>query len=98
MKDYQKAAEAYAEGARHPQARDWMKVMAARIAQEGRTPETSRFLWAQIRESTTDRNIRKNAEEHLMGLKAEEDAAHLKPLLDEFHKRTGRWPAALSEL
>lgn len=98
MKDYQKASEAYAVGAKHPQARDWMKVMAARIAQEGGTRETSQFLWHQVRESTSDPSIRKNAEDHLMGLKAEEDAEHLKPLVDEFRRRTGRWPTATSEL
>ncbi len=98
MKDYRKASEAYAEGAKNPQARDWMKVMAARIAQEGGTRETSRFLWFQVRDSTSDPSIRKNAEDHLMGLKAEEDAEHLKPLVDEFQRRTGRWPAATSEL
>src|SRR5258706_13123571 len=49
MKDYKRASEAYAEGSRNPQAREWMKVMAARIAQEGGTGETSRFLWLQVR-------------------------------------------------
>jgi len=98
LKDYQKASEAYAEGARNPRARDWMKVMAARIAQEGGTRQTSQFLWLQVRDSTSDPSIRKNAEGHLMGLKAEEDAERLKPLVDEFHRRTGRWPSATSEL
>jgi len=55
--------------------------MAPRIAQEGGTSETSRFLWLQMRDSTSDPSIRNNAEEHLIALKAEQDAEHLKPLV-----------------
>ena len=74
MKDYEKASQAYRQGSKHPKARDWMRVMAAKIAQEGGSRETSRFLWREIYESTKDPNIRKNALDHLTGLKAEEDA------------------------
>lgn len=98
MKDYRRAAAAYLEGSKHPQAREWMKVMAARIAQEGRTRDISRFLWQQIMESTQDPTIRRNAQEHLLALKAEEDADHLQPLVEEFRRRSGRWPASTAEM
>ena len=98
MKDYKKATEAYWEGSKHPQAAIWMKVMAARIAQEGRTRDTSRFLWQRVLDSAQNPDIRKNAQEHLMGLKAEEDAERLQPLVEEFHRRAGRFPVSTAEM
>lgn len=98
MKDYQKASEAYREGSRNPKARDWMRVMAAKMAQEGGSRETSRFLWREIFESTRDPHIRKNALEHLEGLKAEEDAEEIAGLAGQFNLRFGRFPSSISEL
>jgi tetratricopeptide (TPR) repeat protein len=98
MKDYKKAAEVYLEGGRRPGAREWMKVMAAKIAEEGGSRRTSRFLWEQIYFSTQDRDIRRNALEHLQSLTAEEDAEHLEELAAQFHQRFGRFPASAREL
>jgi len=98
MKDYLKAARAYLQGSRHPQARDWMKVMAAKIAAEGGSRETSRFLWLEIYESTRDPNIRRNALEHLQALRAEGDIEQLEKLVGGFNRRFGRFPDALREL
>jgi hypothetical protein len=98
MQDYQKAAEAYMEGSQQPGARDWMRVMAAKIAGEGGSRETSRFLWSQIHESSADPHIRKNAQEHLAALQAEEDAERLQGLAGEFRRRHGRYPASMREM
>lgn len=98
MKDYRRASEAYLEGSRRPGARDWMRVMAAKIAEEGGSRRTSRFLWEQIYRSTRDPNIRRNAEEHLQSLKAEEDAESLEKLAAEFRQRFGRFPGSVREL
>jgi hypothetical protein len=70
-RDYRSAAQAYLEGSRLPQADEWMKVMAAKIAQEGGTPAISLFLWTQIYNSTKDPMIRKNALDHLQQLEKE---------------------------
>ena len=65
LRDYQKTSEAFLEGSRNPNAYDWMKVMAAKIAGEGRSRETSIFLWRQLYESTKDPGIRSNALNHM---------------------------------
>lgn len=98
MKDYQKASEAYLEGSKQPGARDWMKVMAAKIAAEGGSRQTSRFLWTEIYQNTRDKDIRRNAVEHLQGLKAEEDSEQIELLAAEFKKQHGRFPASWAEL
>jgi tetratricopeptide (TPR) repeat protein len=67
-RDYRNASQAYLEGSHNPKADDWMKVMAAKIAQEGGTPQISYFLWMQVYNSTQDAMIRKNALEHLQQL------------------------------
>ena len=98
MKDYEKASQAYRQGSKHPKARDWMRVMAAKIAQEGGSRETSRFLWREIYESTKDPNIRKNALDHLSGLKTEEDAEQLEKLAADFNSHFGRLPSSVAEM
>ncbi len=98
LKDYKRASEAFFEGSKNPGAREWMKVMAARIAQEGQTRSTSFFLWEQIYNSTQDLNIRKNAEDHMMGLRAEQDAELIAPMIEKFRRRFARPPASMAEL
>jgi tetratricopeptide (TPR) repeat protein len=98
MKDYEKASEAYLEGSRQPGAREWMRVMAAKISEEGGSRQTSRYLWEQVYLSTQDSDIRRTAIEHFQGLKAEEDAEQLERLAAEFQRRQGRFPASVQEL
>jgi tetratricopeptide (TPR) repeat protein len=68
LRDYKAASDAYYQGSKNPKADEWMKVMAAKIAQDGRSPETSRFLWTEIYNSTKDLLIRNNAAQHLKQL------------------------------
>ncbi len=98
LKDYPKASEAFREGSKNPAALMWMKVMAARIAAEGESYETSAFLWNDIYQTTTDPQIKKNAEQHLQLLKAKEDCRQLDLLAQEYQKRFGRSPKRIREL
>jgi hypothetical protein len=75
-----------------------MKVMAARIAAEGESFETSAFLWQDIYNSTADPTIKKNAELHLQLLRVREDCKQLDALADEYAKRYGKRPTRVNEL
>ncbi len=97
-KDYPKASAAFAEGSKNPAAKIWMKVMAAKIAAEGESPETSYFLWNQVYQTTKDPEVKKNAEEHLKLMQVELDLKALNRLADEFEKQTGHRPTRISEL
>jgi hypothetical protein len=97
-KDYAKASAAFAEGARKPGAQVWMKVMAAKIAAEGESFETSAFLWRDIYQNTTDAEMKKNALAHLQLLSAQEDCRRLDALADEYEKREGRRATNLNQL
>jgi tetratricopeptide (TPR) repeat protein len=97
-KNYTKASEAFAEGGRNPEAMIWMKVMAAKIASEGESPETSYFLWQQVYQSTNDPQVKKNAEEHLRLVKVELDLREISRLADVFEQQTKRRATLMNEL
>lgn len=97
-KDYPKAAAAFAEGSKNPRAMIWMKVMAAKIAADGETPEISYALWMEVLNSTKDPAIKKNAELHLRLLKTDLDTREIDRLADEFEKKAGQRATRMSEL
>src|SRR3984893_4338202 len=98
MKDYAKAASALYEGSKNPKAFIWMKAMAAKIATEGNSTETSNFLWQDVYNTTKDPLVKQNALRHLQLSRAEEDLQQLDALADEYQKRFGRRPIRMSEL
>jgi len=98
LKDYPKASEAFLDGSKNPAALVWMKVMAARIAAEGESYATSAFLWNDIYTTTTDPEIKKNAEQHLQLLKVKEDCRQLDLLAEEYQKRSGHRAKRIREL
>jgi tetratricopeptide (TPR) repeat protein len=97
-KDYPKASQAFLEGSKNPDAKIWMKVMAAKIAAEGESLETSYFLWKEIYDTTKDVQVKKNAEEHLRSLKVDLDLRELGRLAGEYAKQNGRRATKMSEL
>jgi len=98
LKDYAKASAAFEEGSKHPDAQIWMKVMAAKIAAEGESLQTSVFLWTEVYQTTKDPQVKENALTHLQLLRVQEDCKRLDGLADEFQKRAGRRPVRMAEL
>jgi hypothetical protein len=98
MKDYAKASAAFYEGSKNPHALIWMKILAAKIATEGKSLQTSIFLWQDVYNTTKDPSIKENALTHLQLLHAQEDCGHIDELVKEYEKRFGRKPTRLSEL
>jgi len=98
LQDYSKAAGAFLEGSKNPQALPWMKVLAAKVTEQGDNPETSFFLWNEIYTSTTDPQIKENAETHLQLLKSDQDCKAIDAVASDFEKRNARRPASIHEL
>jgi len=98
LKDYTRASAAFAEGSKNPESQIWMKVMAAKIAAEGESLQTSIFLWNEVYQTTKDPQVKENARTHLQLLGAEQECKQLDVLADEFQKRTGRRPSRVVEL
>jgi hypothetical protein len=98
LHDYDKASAAFLEGSKSPDAMTWMKVLAAKVSEQGDNPETSAFLWNEIYTSTTDPQMKENAATHLKLLKSDKDRAAIDTALDDFYKKNSRQAASIQEL
>lgn len=94
LKDYNRASQAFYEGAKNPKANDYMRVMAAKIAAEGGNRAMARSLWMELYRSTDDPNIRQNALQHL----AEDDIRTLEELLERYRQQRQQAARAFQEL
>jgi hypothetical protein len=90
LKDYAAAARAFEAGSERPGAMPWMRALAARVAAQGGQLATSRFLWSEIARQPGTQQMRKNAEEHLMALQAEEEISKLGELVALYNSRQER--------
>ncbi len=97
-KNYLKASRAFEEGSRNPAALPWMKTMAAKIAAEGGSLETSYALWLDVYQTSTNKDMRKNAEDHLRLVQAEMDIREINRTADAYEKGTKRRATRISEL
>jgi len=98
MKDYPKASEAFLEGGKLPGALPWMKTMAARIAAEGESLETSYALWLDIYQTVADKQVHLNAGEHLLMLQAQMEMREINRRVDQYEKETGKRPKQMNDL
>jgi len=97
-KNYLKASQAFEEGSRNPAALAWMKTMAAKIAAEGGSLETSYALWLDVYQTSTNKDMRKNAEDHLRLVQAEMDIREINKTEDAYEKGTKHRATRISEL
>jgi tetratricopeptide (TPR) repeat protein len=98
LQDYGKAAAAFLEGSKNPDAKTWMKVLAAKVSEQGDNSETSAFLWNDIYTTTTDPQMKENAATHLQLLKSDEDCKAIDAVSIDFEKKNSRKPSSMQEL
>jgi hypothetical protein len=98
LKDYGRAADAFARGSRVPNAHPWLKLMAALMAEHAGDLQTARLMWTTTYQTTRDRNVRANAAAHLRALQVDEDVAALEALVSQYREKTGHLPQTFSDL
>ena len=98
LKDYAKAADAFARGSQVPDAHPFLKVMAAQMAQHAGDTQMARALWTTTYQSTQDKQIRGNALAHLRALQVADEVTAIEALVGQYRQTTGRTPASLDEL
>ncbi len=98
FKDYAKAADAFARGAKLPVTNEFMPILAARMAQHAGEFDTARMLWFTTYQSTKEARIRQNAVEHLLALQVDEDVTRLEQMIAKYREHTGRLPASMGDL
>jgi hypothetical protein len=97
-RDYLKASQAFETGSKFPGTPPFMKAMAAKIAAEGGSLETSSALWLDIYQTSTNKEMRKNADDHLRLVQAEMDIREIDKIADGYEKSTRRRATRISEL
>jgi hypothetical protein len=97
-KDYLKASQAFETGSRLPGTPVFMKIMAAKIAAEGESLETSYALWLDLYQSSTNKEVRKNAEDHLRIVKMQMDLRALNQIADNYERQTKRRAGSIKDL
>jgi len=98
LRDYAKAAEAFASGAKVPGTHPFLKILAAQMAQHAGELPMAKMLWTVAYQSSEDGDLRSNAASHLLALQVEEDIINLEKLTSLYRARTGHWPSNFSEI
>jgi tetratricopeptide (TPR) repeat protein len=97
-RDYAKAAQAFERGSHTRAAHPFLKILAANMAQHAGEIPMARMLWSTTYESSSDERIKANAASHLQALKVDEEVITLNKILDEYRRRTGRFPTVFAQL
>jgi tetratricopeptide (TPR) repeat protein len=98
LKDYEHAADAFAQGAKVPNAHPWMRLLAAQMADRSGDQRTARMMWTTTFENTVDKAIKANAAAHLRALQVDEDVTALEGVAARYRQATGHFPASFAEL
>jgi hypothetical protein len=98
LHDPKAASEAFLKGSEVPGALVWMRVMAAKLAQESDSPDTARYLWTNIYANSQDKMLKENAVKHLAALRVDDDVTFLQNYVERYRQQYGHYPASLQEL
>jgi hypothetical protein len=98
LQDYDKAAKAFADGAKLPNTHQVMPIMAAKMAEHAGNIETARLMWITTYQTTHDPNVKSNAVAHLNALQVDDDVTTLERLVSKYQEKTGHLPQTFSDL
>ncbi|HWZ44231.1 MAG TPA: hypothetical protein VNW97_12195 [Candidatus Saccharimonadales bacterium] len=97
-KDLKAAYQAFARGSERPDAHPFLKVMAASLAQKVDDVSIATQLWNQILETSQDKSIRENAQQHLAALGVDQIVVELERRAAAYRDRYGRPPLDWQEI
>jgi tetratricopeptide (TPR) repeat protein len=98
LQDFKKAAECFLEGSKNPKSAKWMKTFAAEVLAKGGSRESARFLWQGFYESSENEQMKRNAQENLIRLRALDEMDALQELITKVESRLGKKIRSLDEL
>lgn len=97
-RDYEKASEVYAAGAKIPGVPPWMLAMSARMKAEGGATQAAREMYTHLSEASDDVNVKSMVEKQLMRLDSMEERDKIRRVLADYKARTGHCVAAWKEI
>lgn len=89
-KDYHKASDVYAAGAKLPDAPPWMAAMSARLKGEGGSRDSAREMYRHLYETTTDEAIKAMVSKQVIRLNSLDERDAIRGVLSDFKTRSGR--------
>lgn len=97
-RDYEKASEVYATGARLPGAPPWMTAISARMKAEGGSPDAAREMYRHLGESSNDDAVKDMVAKQIMRLDSLDQLALIRGTLREYSAAYNRCPGSWREL
>lgn len=97
-RDYKAAQQAFEKGSEIPGALPWMKVMAAKMAENAEDINTALTLWQAVYDTTQDPTTRDTALKHIASLRAEAEITELTRRIDYYREKAGSQPSSWSDL
>ena len=97
-RDYKAAQQAFEKGSENPLAQPWMKVMAAKMAENADDINTALDLWRAVYDTTRDSTTRDTATQHIRSLRAEAQIRELTRRISYYHEKAGTQPSSWSDL
>lgn len=98
LKDYAGAAEAFARGAKVPNAHPFLAIMAAKMAEHAGDLQMARLMWSTTYEGSKDSSVRANAAAHLRALQVDQDVTNLEAAIGRYRQMNGRLRSSFSDL
>ena len=97
-RDYEKASEVYATGAKLPGAPPWMTAISARMKAEGGSPDAAREMYRHLGESSNDDAVKDMVAKQIMRLDSLDQLALIRGTLREYSAAYSRCPGSWREL
>lgn len=97
-RDYDKASEVYAAGAKIPGVPPWMMAMSARMKADGGANQAAREMYTHLAESSEDPNVKQMVNAQLMRLDSLEERDKIRRVLALYTTRTGHCVASWKEI
>lgn len=98
LQDYKQGAESFLEGSKNPKSATWMKTFAAELVAKGGSRESARFLWQQLYDTAETEQMKRNAMENLLRLRALDEMEILRDFINKAEARLGRPVQSIEEL
>jgi len=98
QKDFQKASDAYGEGAAITGAPPWMQVMKGKMANEGGSRELAREIYSRMYQEAEAGEVKEMARKRLLQLESFDQRDVLRKVLTTYQSKAGRCPSSWKEL
>lgn len=98
LENYEKAAEVYEKGSQIGKAPPFMRMMSAKMKNEGGSRETARAIYSQMFEEAQDKQIKESAALRLLQLDSLDERDAIRLALENFQAINNRCPANWREI